>query len=85
MKRLLVFVPVDNDREIDRGVLESMSDKEIWEMLPDNSQVYDLDKRQSRQGFAGLDDFVTDYNDEVFDGGWWSTILELPEDVELVK
>ena len=44
MKRLLVFVPVDNDREIDRSVLESLPDKEVWEMLPANSQVYDLDK-----------------------------------------
>lgn len=85
MKRLLVFVPVDNDREIDRSVLESLTDKEVWEMLPANSQVYDLDKKVSPQGFAGMMDFVTDYNDEIFDGGWWSTVLELDDDVVMNK
>lgn len=82
MKRLLVFIPVDNEQDLDRTVLGTLTDQEVWAKLPKNAMVYNLDKNMAPQDqYPGMLNFVEDYNDEVFDGGWWSTVLELPEEV----
>lgn len=82
MKRLLIFIPVDNEQDLDRTQLGKLTDQEVWAKLPSNAMVYNLDKTiVSRDQYPGMMNFVEDYNDEVFDGGWWSTVLELPEEM----
>ena len=81
MKRLLVFIPVTNENNLDRTALGNLTDLEVWKKLPNNAMVYNLDKNTApKDKYPGILDFVENYNDKVFDGGWWSTVLEIPEE-----
>lgn len=81
MKRLLAFIPVTNENNLDRTALGNLTDLEVWKKLPNNAMVYNLDKNTApKDKYPGILDFVENYNDEVFDGGWWSTVLEIPEE-----
>ena len=82
MKRLLIFIPVNNEQGLDRTELGKLTDQEVWAKLPENAMVYNLDKNMAPQDkYPGMLNFAEVYNDEVLDGGWWSTVLELPEEV----
>lgn len=81
MKRFLVFWPVENPNEIGRHDFEGMADTEIWKALPNNSRVYDLDKADGHGKCPDMENFTEDYNDEELDGGWWSTVVIVPEEI----
>ena len=79
-KRFLVMIPVGNEKNLEREDLRRMSDVEIWNNLPKNAEVYDLDKGINPQDkYPGMLDFSESFNDERFDGGWWCVNLEIIE------
>lgn len=71
----------------DRSWLENSSSSIIFEELWKhreiiNARFYDLDDRYGHRGelnqyLCSADEFETDYNDEVFDGGHWCKVVHL--------
>lgn len=71
MTRYLAFYRVDNTDNYDRSFFNGMSGKDIYQKLcqmRDNGDavIYDLNSDDD------LDNFRCDYNDEFYDGGWWT-------------
>lgn len=73
--------------EFDRVWSEQNSDSIIFEALWQrreslNAHFYDMDDRYGHRGklneyICSSDEFETDYNDELFDGGHWCKVVHL--------
>ena len=87
MRKYLVFYPVDNELKLERHTFDLMTDEEAWKELQklEGVRVYDLTRSDRNGRMLDLGDFVEDYNDEELDGGWWSTVLTLPDGQENEK
>lgn len=76
-----------NSERFDRTWSEENSDAIIFETLWQKSEslgarFYDMDDRYGFRGelnqyLGSSDDFETDYNDELFDGGHWCKVVHL--------
>lgn len=78
--RVLAFWDVRN-YEIERHTLDNVSDIEAFDILWHkrdelNARFYNVSERDSDL-FLNADDFETDYNDELLDGGHWCKTLRL--------
>ena len=81
MKRMLVFYPVSNAKGYDRHYFECVSAEEACKLLSEleGTKFYDMQGFDRHGRIPDMEDFVEDYNDEELDGGWWTIILELPD------
>lgn len=67
----LAFYKVNNSQDYNRHTFDDIYDEpeKIKEMLSklgdDELSVYDLDNKYDKIAF------VDDYNEEIYDGGWW--------------
>ena len=76
-----------NSDRFNRTWLEENSDTIIFETLWKKREAlgahfYDMDDRYGSRGelnqyLGSSDEFETDYNDELFDGGHWSKVVHL--------
>ena len=92
---IIVFYPVDNalgwERDPDEiSCLEpEMAFKKMWEEQDGlDAHFYNMDTRKyddplGQDGMLNAADFETDYNDEIYDGGWWCQVFVV--DREFVK
>lgn len=83
---ILAFWPVDS-YEIERHTLDNVSDLEAFSTLwkqKDELDVRFFDMTNRKRGdfyYMGTpEDFEQDYNDEVFDLGWWCKVLNINEE-----
>ena len=79
MKKILAFYPVTNSATADRNHFDSMNPEEAYSVLKSmpEARLYDLTRNDRTGQMLDMQDFVEDYNDEIFDGGWWSVIIVL--------
>jgi len=87
----MVFYPVGNSFGWGREDFENMLDLDAFKTLWENrhkaaARFYDMDSHygdrgEFEQSMGNADEFETDYNDEVLDGGWWCKVLHIPSDV----
>lgn len=84
---ILAFYPVDNDLGWDRYPNEiyllepDMAFKKMWEERDAlDAHFYNMDTRGyddplEQYGLLNATDFETDYNDELYDGGFWVQVF----------
>ena len=72
----LAFYKVDNSLNYERHTFDNIYDKpqEIEKMLlplldKDEAAIVNVEDKES------LDYFVEEYNDEIYDGGWWCVVI----------
>lgn len=93
---LLVFYTVDNGLNWGRHDFDNLGDRDAFEKIWRNrraldARIFDMESHYGndvygfRQEFCHGGDFEDDYNDELFDGGWWTKVVHLtPEDVRSI-
>lgn len=89
MITILAFFRVSNDLYLGREDFENLSDQEAFEKLYEmqselDVRFFDMSTKsyghpRGQYGFLNADEFETDYNDEVYDGGWWVRVMILDE------
>lgn len=80
----LAFYKVNNSLNYERHTFDNIYDKpqEIEKMLlplldKDEAAIVNVEDKES------LDYFVEEYNDEIYDGGWWCVLINDYEEDEL--
>ena len=84
MDKFLLFFPVSNSLEIDRNYFDTFnSGVEILKYFVDNYEqlefyLFNMNEHgYSTKYWESIDEFAVDYNDELFDGGWWCINFDL--------
>lgn len=77
---ILAFYKVDNSLGYERHTFDNIAkQKEILAMLqklPDEEvSFYNTDIYSWGTQEIGMETFETDFNDEIFDGGWWCVVI----------
>ena len=86
---ILVFWSVDNE-SVDRHTLDYVSDLDAFDILWNRrdelkARFYNMDASSygdplGQYGILNASDFEEDYNDEMLDGGKWTSIIRLDEE-----
>ncbi len=77
----LAFYKVDNSLDYERHTFDyAKNNQEILDMLhqlpEDEYRIYDFDDPDRKRGVIDSIDFQEDYNNEIYDGGWWCVVLK---------
>ena len=78
MKQFIAFIPVDNDLDLGRNDFENVNNAERLNSIKSlrgigvNVRIYNISDTTHNTLFLSLPDFITDYNDEELDGGFWA-------------
>lgn len=88
----IFLVPVDNNQNISRDTYDNLMKNSEGYMTTflnmlfdcDGMQFFDTSTTSRSSRYENLADFVERYNDEDFDGGWWSFLVDISEN-ELIN
>ena len=71
--------------EVERHTLDDVSHEEAFDTLWHNrdrldAHFYDIEYEGYDRHMLNASEFENDYNDELYDGGYWVKVLHIPSD-----
>lgn len=90
MQQFIAFIPVDNGLDLGRNDFENVNNVERLNAIKSlkgigvNVKIYNISDKTYKSHFLSLLDFITDYNDEELDGGFWVIDFTCPDEKKLL-